>query len=169
VDKTNPEELELYLKKYPDGEFADLAKTRLKKLSNQQQTESDETAHLSKEGNPSGEQPVPNLTGTVWCVSTNNRGALEEAFYFDSDGVLATKQTGSSKEARGTWTQKGKIIHVKLVYGKYGAESIGEVDWTTVPDPPLNAGHFEIQLPSWRGNFGTVRLIEGSCSTLYPE
>ena len=111
MDKTNPEELESYLRKYPDGGFVELARARLKKLNNSQQQRGTGggTEPGSRPGLQEGAPAFSDLTGTVWCAHF-----LDLSFYFERNGLLRI-QPGSrgSRHGQGVWTQTGKLVHFR--------------------------------------------------------
>ncbi len=173
VDKTNPEELESYLRKYPAGEFAELARARLKKLRGQQTSQADGSEAVPASSQPSStdEHPIPDLTGTVWCTGGPDGCPDGYAFYFESKGVLGyVRPSGfpaseNHKRYEGMWRQTGKLVYLRVEvtddyagaptepgtiapWRKHIFESTGEIKWNTYLKPYPTRPDFQVQLPN---------------------
>jgi hypothetical protein len=120
INKSDPDELRLYLTKYPDGEYAELARVRLKKLMavNESQDEAPQEQRAKPATTPSPEVAV-DLTGKSLCM----RGGfheLNQRFDFESNGVLTHWHVGD-QDTQGTWRQTGKLVHVEYTMVEPGA------------------------------------------------
>jgi hypothetical protein len=125
VDKTNPEELESYLKKYPDGEFAELARARLKKLN------------AGQAGVSTG-PPTPPVQGDRPRSATTR--AVPEA---EKHSGNAQPIKAGENELAGTWGVTGYAIQRRISKGKVESERRHDSLPTQVPFTRLDDSHYQ--------------------------
>jgi hypothetical protein len=185
VDKTNPEELEAYLRKYPDGEFADLARARLKRAGRSLQGKegTNDGVTEGKGSSPANDvidgHQVPNLAGTTYCMG------MTSSFHFQAGGVLriepnptATKDLGIKTvmdwPGHGTWAQDGKSVHLTAVYDGDVPTSVGRTRESSGEFWWSDEGRvgFWIRLNEWNEfakapiGYRKVDLLPGPCPEL---
>ena len=147
VDKTSVEELKLYLQKYPNGEFSDLARAKLAKLRRHQEQEerSNTQRDTTKESAPGKTSSEPQiveehaglptftgeasarLEGTVWEGAEWQEGSTARVQFhveFKAGGMLLTYASGdaSAIDNSGTWEQNANSFTVRFPIGSFKME-----------------------------------------------
>jgi len=100
-NSTNPEDFQAYLKKYPNGDFAELANNRLRAL----ETERGKTEAIKKSS----------LEGTTW-MGDSPGGDKHYKFQFLPNGELVwhLKMGPFDDVYKGTWRQTGNSIYMEV-------------------------------------------------------
>jgi hypothetical protein len=100
-NSTNPEDFQAYLKKYPNGDFAELANNRLRAL----ETERGKTEAIKKSS----------LEGTTW-MGDSPGGDKHYKFQFLPNGELVWhRKMGPVDDVyKGTWRQTGNSIYMEV-------------------------------------------------------
>jgi hypothetical protein len=146
VDKTSVEELKLYLQKYPNGEFADLARAKLAKLQRHQEQaeESSRQQNTAKESAPTKLSSEPqiveehlggktatsdfsvSLEGTVWEGAGWREGDVSRSqvhVEFLTGGILRLSGIDQSKgDTSYTWEQEGNSFKVRWPHCGFSLE-----------------------------------------------
>lgn len=114
---TNPEDIKLYIKKYPSGAFIELANARLERFEQNSKEAEEREASRRK----AAEFARISIAGSTWQGTSVGRDK-RYAFEFDSSGTfrMGLVYWGIQSATTGVWTQDGTQIRITLANPKEG-------------------------------------------------
>lgn len=130
-NSSHPEDFRAYLNKYPNGEFIDLAKNKLRVLEAAQTKSNSVKDNSPSSGNTS---PSWQMVG-VWRSISNEFGDSVEMIYTaNADGTyqyFARNAQGATAQDHGLWQYSNGILYQKFSNGGSGKGSIEWLDRNT--------------------------------------
>ena len=123
---SNPEDFRAYLNKYPNGEFIDLAKNKLRALE-----AAKANSNTVKDNSQSSENASPSwqMVGVWRAVSNEFGSSVEMTYTANADGTyqfFARNAQGATMQDYGLWQYSNGILYQKFSNGGSGK---GSVEW----------------------------------------
>jgi hypothetical protein len=130
INKSDAAELELYLQKYPNGEYAGLARVRLKGLN----------GVSNPRGRPAAQKEddsthTTDLTGKSLCrLSAFRRPDPDDRLSFLSGGLLTYSRSGY-ETTQGTWRQTGESVYAEypVIVNRCANRDCSRSVWDSTP------------------------------------
>lgn len=123
---SNPEDFRAYLNKYPNGEFIDLAKNKLRALEAAKANSNNVKGNSQSSENTS---PSWQMVGVWRAVSTEFGDSVEMTYTANADGTyqfFARNAQGATAQDYGLWQYSNGILYQKF---SNGASGKGSVEW----------------------------------------
>jgi hypothetical protein len=130
-NSSQPEDFRAYLNKYPNGEFIDLAKNKLRVLE-----AAKAKSNSVKDNTQSSENTSPawQMVGVWRAVSTEFGSSMEITYTANADGTyqfFARNAQGATAQDYGLWQYSNGILYQKFSNGGTGKGSIEWLDRNT--------------------------------------
>jgi hypothetical protein len=130
-NSSQPEDFRAYLNKYPNGEFIDLAKNKLRALEAAKANSNNVKGNSQSSENTS---PAWQMVGVWRAVSTEFGSSMEITYTANADGTyqfFARNAQGATAQDYGLWQYSNGILYQKFSNGGSGKGSIEWIDRNT--------------------------------------